>query len=139
LDLYGTTEDKWGEALAVTSLGITYRRTGQFHLSLAHHERALRLNREIGDVRAECKVLNDLGCTHLAAGQRACAEAYHRQALDLAHAIHDLCQRAQAHEGIGEATLTTAPDTAHHHLREALTIYTRLGLPQAASLTTRLR
>jgi DNA-binding SARP family transcriptional activator/Flp pilus assembly protein TadD len=139
LDLYGKTEDKWGEALALTSLGTTYRRTGQFRLSLAHHERALRLNREIGDVRAECKVLNDLGCTHLAAGQRACAEAYHRQALDLAHAIHDLYQRAQAHEGIGEATLTTAPDTAHHHLQEALTIYTRLGLPQAASLSTRLR
>ncbi|MGI5230842.1 BTAD domain-containing putative transcriptional regulator [Actinoallomurus sp. CA-142502] len=139
LDLYGTTEDKWGEALALTSLGITYRRTGRFQLSLAHHERALRLNREIGDVRAECKVLNDLGHTHHAAGQRAHAEAYHRRALALALVIDDLYQRAQAHEGIGEATLTTAPDAAYHHLRDALTIYTWLGVPQAASLSNRPR
>jgi DNA-binding SARP family transcriptional activator/Flp pilus assembly protein TadD len=139
LELYGTTGDKWGEALALTSLGVMYRRTGRFSLSLVHHERALALNREIGDVRAECKVLNDLGGTHHAAGQSARAEVYHRQALDLAHAIHDLYQQARAHEGLGETTLTTAPDTAHQHLREALTIYTRLGLPQAASLSDRLR
>jgi hypothetical protein len=72
--------------------------------------------------------------------RQALALYRHADALGLAIQIHDAYQQARAHHGVGTAHQATGdPGQACRHWRQALTIYTNLGTPEAEEVRAQLR
>jgi DNA-binding SARP family transcriptional activator/Flp pilus assembly protein TadD len=130
--------DRHGEGNALTDLGTLYRQLGQVDEALRHHDEALALIREVGDRSTESQILNNLADAYAAAGQPDAARRHHEQALALAGATHNRYQQARAHDGIAHLLWPTEPAAALSRWRQALTIYTELGVPEAQALREHL-
>jgi hypothetical protein len=65
------------------------------------------------------------------ATDRPRARAHYTAALDLSAQTGDLDQQAHAHHGLARALQTNGDHAQAHHLHQALTLYTRLGAPEA--------
>jgi tetratricopeptide (TPR) repeat protein len=122
----------------MTALGSVYRKLGRHTESVEHHQQSLDLIRDIGDHATESAILNNLGETHRAVGEEQQAVAYHQQALALARNGRYRQEEAKAHHGMGHALLTTDPEAAQDHWRQALTIYNQLGVPEATEVRDQL-
>src|SRR5262249_3872058 len=104
-----------------------------------HLEQALAHARETGYRLVETSALNSLGEALSAMGQPDPASAAHRVALALAEESGDRYQQARSHDGIGRA-LNDVGKThdARWHWQQALTRYTRLGVPEATRVRAEL-
>ncbi|WP_188316993.1 AfsR/SARP family transcriptional regulator [Solihabitans fulvus] len=130
--------DRRGEGYALSNLGNVHRRLGRLDEALGLHDQGLAIMRDIGDRGYESAVLTDLGHTLRAAGQVDRALACHRQALALTLDIGDRFQEARAHDGIALALRAADPEDARLHWRQALAIYTELGVPEADAVAEHL-
>jgi len=132
LDLFRATGHRDGEADALASLGVVYRRQGRYTQAADHHQQALARYREIGDRGGEAEVLNNLGEMLHTTGDPDQAHIQQAAALALAVETADHYEQARAHAGLAHTHHDTGHlDQARHHLRQALTLYTDLGVPEA--------
>ena len=104
-----------------------------------HHQRAVAIAREIGDLEVEAEVLNNIGETLRTNGYNDQAQQRHESALALARDVDNHNEQARAHHGIAYIMRASGrPDEARAHWRQALALYTELGLPLAGEIQTRL-
>jgi DNA-binding SARP family transcriptional activator/Tfp pilus assembly protein PilF len=139
LVLFRQIGDRLSEADTLINLGALC--LAQRHLPQAsrHLERALALSREAGERAGQAEALNRLGEVLLASSQPRDARARHNAALDLARQIGEKYEQARAHVGLGHAHRATGEvEQAGQHLRQALTLFTELGAPEADLLRARL-
>jgi len=131
LDLFRQLGDRLGQAWALDELGLLQQATGDYPAAAASVAAAIELFRDLGDRSGLAKALNSLGELSLrtsAAGE-ACRQ--HGEALALARELGTPHEEARALEGIGHSLLGRDPARAAAHLREALAIYQRIGVPDA--------
>jgi len=128
------------EAHALNNLGDIYRRQGRYEQATSHLQQALSLFREIRDRGGEADTLNSVGENYYAIGRLGEAQRQHTTALDLAVEIGDRYEQARAHNGLAHIHYASGDesDVARHHWREALTLYTDLGVPEADDVQAHL-
>ncbi len=128
-----------GEAYVLTNLGALYQRQRRYQQAAEHHQQALALFREIGHRAGEAMALNAVGETHHVTGDPEHARANHDVALTLASRISDRYEQARAHNGLAHTHHASGdPDPARHHWRQALALYTDLGVPEADDIHAHL-
>ena len=119
------------EANVLTSLGMVYQRSGDHRQAAQHHRQALALYEANAYELAQSEARNNLGKALLAGGELDEAQAQHTTALTLAVEHGDLYEQGLAQDGLGSVFHATGePDRAVHHWRQALVIFTRLGVPE---------
>jgi tetratricopeptide (TPR) repeat protein len=139
LALSRVTGQRHAEAEALAGLGQVELLQGRPEQATAHLRQALALHREVGDLSGEAAALNGLGEALLAGGQPGQAAEQHQAALDLASQQGDRHAQAHAHNGLGQASATRGDAAgAAGHWRQALAIYTRLGVPEVAEVRAQL-
>jgi DNA-binding SARP family transcriptional activator/Tfp pilus assembly protein PilF len=139
LTLFRETGDRSGEAYALADLGDVDMRQGRYQQAVTHHRRSLELFRETGDPAGQVKALNGLGEVLFATGRHDDACAQHAIALELASQMGDKYEQARAHDGLGHAYQSLGDRArARSQWEKALTIYARLGTPEADQLRARL-
>jgi tetratricopeptide (TPR) repeat protein len=139
LALFRKLGDRGGEANVLDNLGSAYTGLGETDLATEYHRRALSLSREIGDRDTEAWTLNGLGEAAHAAGHPADARTWHDAADAVAAETDNRAQQARAHAGLGRAHAALGdPTRAGRHYQRALTLYTRLGQPEADDIRAQL-
>jgi len=120
------------EAHALTTLGTVYRGLGRHAEALDQLELALDLGRTIGERGQEAYTLNSLGETARLLAEPVTALTHHEAAEAVARQIgyrreyaRALAGQGHAHDALGDG------DRARGLWREALEIYTDLGVPEA--------
>jgi tetratricopeptide (TPR) repeat protein len=132
LAMYRELANRPGEANALNCLGIMQQLTGEYSAANASLTHALDLYRDLGDRLGEASVLNNLGGLSLTSPESVEAQDRYEQALAIARDITSLLEEARALEGIGRCHLGDSwPNKSTALLRRALTIYQRLGSPDA--------
>jgi tetratricopeptide (TPR) repeat protein len=133
LEMYGELGDTRGQARVLKALGAVHRATGDHPVADSSLTQALGLFREAGDRAGQADTLHQIGLLRQATGQEQEALASFRDALALARELRTPLHEARALAGIGRC-LAGAGDTggAARHLSQALGIYQRLGVPEAA-------
>jgi tetratricopeptide (TPR) repeat protein len=130
LVLYRDLGSREGEAFALAGLGADLHRLDRFEDAVERHEQALVIVGEIGLPGLHSEVLNNLGETLLDAGRVEEARAAHESALAVTAQHDDRLELARASHGIGRALQAAGLSTeAGAHLRAALALYDRLGVP----------
>jgi hypothetical protein len=100
---------------------------------------AQELYRQLEDKVGQAYVLNALGARMLESGCHPDALARHREALCLAREAANPLEEARALEGIGRCGLGALDaGDGRTHLRQALAIYKRLGVPELAQVIAAL-
>ena len=138
LKLHRELGDRHGEAIARTHLGVVRYLTRDYASAADLLQHALAALREVGAPDDGAEALNHLAIVHRLSGQPDQARALHHQALDIARSIHHRLEEAHALEGIGRAALDLGDTAAGTHLRQALDIYQRLGVPEAVQVAAAL-
>jgi tetratricopeptide (TPR) repeat protein len=135
LALFREIADRHGEAEVLTRLALADRSAGHTHQALEHLEHALDLAGTLDARLVQTTVLNTFGETLLSTGQARHATARLTAALTLAGRSGDRDEQARAHQALACAHAVLGDrDQAHSHLREALTLYTTLGVPEAGRI-----
>ncbi|GIE95684.1 AfsR/SARP family transcriptional regulator [Paractinoplanes rishiriensis] len=124
--------NRGGTATVLSTLGEIYGLQGHADEAFEYHRQALDLVAD--EHHSAPSVLNHYGRTLARHGDRGEALAAHRRALDLLGPVHNRYERAHAHAGMAGALRDTDPAAAYRHLRQALEIFTDMGVPEAASL-----
>ena len=140
LGIYRGMGDRLGEANVLNELGELLRRAGDYSDAARALDRALSIYREVGNPAGEVEALTHVGALWLARGEPDRARRNYQQAMDRLTDDSETIDRARALEGIGRCDLAegrTADGTAA--LRQALSIYERIGAAQAAGLADQLR
>jgi DNA-binding SARP family transcriptional activator/tetratricopeptide (TPR) repeat protein len=131
--------DRTPGAYALTNLGVLHTKRGSYQQAADHHERALTLFREVGDRSGEANTLNGLGELFLAVGRTDDSRTHHSMALREAREIGDSYEQARAYDGLAHACHIAGDDReADRYWQLALTIYARLGTPEADQVRERL-
>ena len=121
--------DRWGEAITVCNLGEEDLANGDLDSARHHFTVALTIRREIGDRWGEAMALSCLGQAFVADRQYGEALTHlgdalimHREMNDLAMQASDLHHLGRIEHELGHG------ERGAQHLREARTIYQRLGM-----------
>ncbi|GAA1258002.1 hypothetical protein GCM10009677_05750 [Sphaerisporangium rubeum] len=139
LGIYREIGDRRGQAAALNRLGVVRSLSGDLREAAELLRRALEIHRRIGDRDGEAETLNNTGSLSLTCGDPAQARLHHGAALRLARAIPNRLEEARALEGDGRAAEALGErDTAARLLRQALTVYERIGAPEAGRLAPEL-
>ena len=127
LELYGQVNDKVGEALASTALGLVHSHNSEHIRAIELHKSALETFRTSGDRHSEAVTLNALGTSYLLAGQFELALTQYEHALRLFEEIGSV-------EGLAAAALQIATvHYAYNRMDQALAFCQRsLRLSRAA-------
>jgi tetratricopeptide (TPR) repeat protein len=139
LEIYRTIGDLPNEADVLNDIGAIYLSAACDDEALVHHQKARLIAEEIGDLCQQLIALRVIADIHRGSGR--CGEAldHYQTALRLAREIGDLYEEGKILEGIAESTLNTqGPDAARIVFRQALDIFERLGVPEAASVRIRI-
>ena len=139
LELFGELGDRRGQAWALNHLGVVQQLTGDYPASAASLTRALDLFVNLGDRRGQAGASINLGeLLSLSSAYRE-ARGYFAQALSIARDINTPVEEARALEGIGRCHIQEGnPGQGVADLRQALTIYRRIGAPEAQRVETTL-
>jgi len=130
LALYRDLGSREGEAFALAGIGADLHRLGRLDDAVERHEQALVIVDEIGLPGLRSEVLNNLGETLLDGGRVEEARAAHESALAVTSRHDDRLELARASHGVSRALLAAGlPAEAGVHLRAALAMYARLGVP----------
>lgn len=131
--------DRLGTAHALDNLGTAYRCLGRYREALGCHEQSLTLRRDIGDLGDEPHALNNLGITWCLLDEPDQAIPLHHLALAQCRHTGNRYEQARAHDGLGVAHLALGDaGQAREHWLDALAIYYELGVPETATVQTRL-
>ncbi len=125
----------------LNQLGLVQQLTGDYPAAAANHQQALSLYRDLGQRHEQAEVLNNLGemSSRCAASQQA--YHYYNQALTLARQVGAPLEEAPAPstESATATSMTATPARGPAHMRQALTIYHRIGAPAAQRVQDTLR
>jgi DNA-binding SARP family transcriptional activator/Tfp pilus assembly protein PilF len=128
-----------GEAHVLADLGVAAVRQGKCPDAALHLRNALQLFHELGEHAGEAEARNGLGEMFLAEGEATLASGEHATALGIATRIGDKFQLARGHQGLAESLDVTGDRTeAERHWREAFSLYSALGVPEATDVEARL-
>jgi DNA-binding SARP family transcriptional activator/tetratricopeptide (TPR) repeat protein len=128
-----------GTADMRNELGKVLQCRGDLRGALRYHREALDLVRGGVDELDECTIRNALGTTLRLAGDNAGAVEQHQRALALAVTIEYPLEQGRALAGLAEAESADDPATAQLHWRQALTIFTNLGVAEQHDVADKLR
>jgi tetratricopeptide (TPR) repeat protein len=122
--------DQAAEARALTGLGDSALRQGDYPQADRHFRQALTLYRAAGDQPGEARALGNLGMLAAQHGRYQQASRYQRQALALCCAIGDQMGQAVARARLGEVDLRQGryPE-ASAHFQESLALFREVGDP----------
>jgi DNA-binding SARP family transcriptional activator/Tfp pilus assembly protein PilF len=124
---------------ALTTLGLLHTGEGRYQQAAEYHQQALTLFRQVGDRSGEANTLNGLGELFLAVGRPADCRAHHTMALGEARDIGDRYEQARAYDGLARACYAEgAGEEAERYWKQALTIYTQLGTPEADQVRAKM-
>jgi tetratricopeptide (TPR) repeat protein/transcriptional regulator with XRE-family HTH domain len=130
LELFRDLGIRLGQAQTLNDLGVVRQETGDYPAAEARHQQALALFRDLGNRLGEAEALNrlaELATRTSATGQ---ARRRHSQALAIARELSAAPEEARALEGLGHSHLEDGDlSQAAAYLRQALTIYQRIGVP----------
>lgn len=90
LALYREAGDQQGETTALRSIGVCYRRLGEFQTALEHLEAVLSRTRELGQRQAETKTLNNLGLVCWELGEYGRAIEHLERSIAIAREVGDV-------------------------------------------------
>ncbi|WP_188192165.1 AfsR/SARP family transcriptional regulator [Nonomuraea sp. SYSU D8015] len=139
LTIYRETGDRRNEADALSNIGSTYLDMALNAEALIHFQKALSIARDIGDPYESARALQKIGDTQRYIGQFTLAQETYERSLALAREVADPLLEAGSRQGLGEALLCTrGRQAAERQWQEALSIFERLGAPEAGSLRERL-
>jgi len=141
VELYRACGSPLGEANALLELGRSqHQLTGDTTQALATTEQALRVFRELDDRVSQAEAHNNIGDFHLASGDPDAARDSYDQALALIGDATVPMELARALEGIAcTYPPATRPPEATRQLRQALSLYQRLGAPDGTRASALLR
>jgi class 3 adenylate cyclase/tetratricopeptide (TPR) repeat protein len=131
LDLFRRVGDRLGQAWALDELGLVQQLTGDYPAAAASVAEAIDLLRDLGSQQDLAMVLNSLGELSLRTSAIPQAREHHHEALVIARGFDAPLEEARALEGIGRTFLGQDGAEAAAHLRRALAIYQRIGVPGA--------
>ena len=131
LYLFRRLGDRLGQAWALNELGLAQQMTGDYAAAAANVAEAIDVFRALGSQQCLATGLNDLGEISLRTSAIRQAREHHHEALGIARAFGVPLQEARALEGIGRTFLGQDGAEAAAHLRQALAIYQRIGVPGA--------
>jgi tetratricopeptide (TPR) repeat protein/transcriptional regulator with XRE-family HTH domain len=140
LALFGELGHRLGQAQALNDLGLVQQETGDYQAAAASHQQALALFGELGNLLGQAEALNRLGELSLRTSAAGQARDQHTRALAIARDIRAAPEEARALEGLGRAHIQDRNrDQGLDCLRQALTIYQRIGGPAAQRVRETLR
>jgi tetratricopeptide (TPR) repeat protein/transcriptional regulator with XRE-family HTH domain len=129
-----------GQACALNDLGLVQQETGDYPGAAASHQQALTLFGDLGNRLGQAEALNRLGELATRTADTPQAREHHARALAIARDISAAPEEARALEGLGRAHIQdSSHGTGLDFLRQALTIYERIGAPAAQRLRETLR
>ncbi len=129
-----------GQAHALNDLGLVQQETGDYPAAAASHQQALALFGDLGNLLGQAEALNRLGELSLRTSATGQACDQHTRALAIARDISATPEEARALEGLGRAHIQDGNhDKGLECLRQALTIYQRIGAPAAQRVRETLR
>jgi tetratricopeptide (TPR) repeat protein len=132
--------DRLGEAGALSTLGVLQRANGSYPGAAASHQQALALFGDLGNLLGQAEALNRLGELSLRTSATAQARDQHSRALAIARDTSAAPEQARALEGTGHSHVQEGNSSqAVVPLRQALTIYQRIGAPGAERVQETLR
>ncbi|MFI8991077.1 ATP-binding protein [Streptomyces antimycoticus] len=135
LELYRTLGDRLGEANALQDLGRVQTELRDFTAAADSLARSRALFAEVGDSQGEAEALNSTGALLARSGEPRRALDTYQQALRLARQVGSPLDEAHALEGIARCQAHTDTQAAITSLREAVTIYQRIGVAETATAT----
>lgn len=136
LAIYRSLGDRFGEAATLTHLGAGQGLVGIREDATSQLRQALAIHLELGSRHGEAVTRNKWGVVLRHFGDLPGGRHQHAQALSLARAVHSALEEARALEGIGRCDLRQGRhDPTDTHLRQALTIYRRIGAGEALTFT----
>jgi tetratricopeptide (TPR) repeat protein/transcriptional regulator with XRE-family HTH domain len=139
LHLYRTIGNRLGEANTLNQMGATQYLSGDYAAAAASLTSALELYRDISDSEGEAEALNNMGDLLLALSTTGSARVHYQQAHAITMNIVAPLEEARALEGIGRCHLKDGhPDEAGTLLRQALTLYQRVGSPRISGIQATL-
>lgn len=139
LAIYRAIGDLPDEADALNEIGAIYQSAACFDEALIHHQKAQLIAEEVGNLAQQLVARRMLADTHRGSGRNSEALEHYHSALRLAREIGDPYEEGKILEGIAEVTLyTQRRDAARIVFRQALDIFERLGVPEAATARTRI-
>jgi DNA-binding SARP family transcriptional activator len=139
LTIYRDIGDLPDEADVLNDIGTIYQSAACYDEALIYHQKARLIAEEIGNLSQQLIALRKMADIHRGSGQHSDAFDNYRTALRLAMEIGDPYEEGKALEGIAESTLSTQrPDAARIVFRQALDIFERLGVPEAAAARIRI-
>jgi tetratricopeptide (TPR) repeat protein len=139
LTIYREIGDLPDEADVLNDIGAIYQSAECYDEALVHHEKARLIAEEIGNLSEQVIAIRGIADARRGSGQYGEALDHYHAALRLAREIGDPYEEAKILEGIAETTLSTqGPYAARIVFRQALDIFERLGVPEAASARLRI-
>ncbi|GAA3629488.1 tetratricopeptide repeat protein [Lentzea roselyniae] len=127
------------QGTAIRMIGIALREGGEHEEAISHLDTALHIARTAGDTAQLIPALNGLAATHTSAGNPAKALSLYLEALTVEDGPRIFLENAHTYAGIGDAHAALGEhDQAAEHWQRALTIYRRLGTPQADVVAAKL-
>ena len=140
LKLYRGLGDREDQAYALNELGVLQRLTGNHRDAATSHRQALELFREFSARLGQAEALNNLGELLSQTTDSQQAREHHARALAIARELGAPHEEARALEGIGHCHLQDGnPRRGAAQLRQALTIYLRIGALDAQRVEETLR
>ncbi|ONI86606.1 hypothetical protein ALI22I_23460 [Saccharothrix sp. ALI-22-I] len=128
-------KDRDGEARALGDIGTIERLSGDPTAARRSHQAALDIAMALDDLDLLTEALNDLGETLVASGDHLEADRTFSRSLELTDTTGNPFENARALTGLSAAAkMRGHDDTARDLWHQALAIYTRLGVPEAARL-----
>ncbi|MEV8063869.1 tetratricopeptide repeat protein [Streptomyces antimycoticus] len=127
LELYRTLGARLGEANALRDLGVVLTKARDFTAATDLLAQSRKLYEEVGDLQGEVEALNSTGGLLVACDEKERALGIYQQALLLACQVRSPLEEAHALEGIARCQVRTGMRTAINSLREAVSIYRRIG------------
>lgn len=139
LAMFQASGNRNGEANVRHDLGRARHALGRAAEAAELLAQARTIFHDLGDPHGEAEVLNSTGTLRLDTHGANAALTCHEEALRLARQVRNPLEEARALEGAGRAH-TAIGDTARAatELREAVTLYGRIGAARAAAAAKRL-
>lgn len=135
--IFSRLDHRAREGVVLTNLGRLHHAAGNYRLAFTYLTRA---EAGFGDDQGwQAENLNNLGCLALDWPDAGDSVEFHARALKLARAAGVRLQVGRSLEGLGRAALEAADGARGvEYLRQALTVYDDIGVPEAAAVRATL-
>lgn len=140
LRIYREIGDRRCESDALNNIGEAFWRSNHYNEALIHYQKALAISHELAEPYQEARSLLNIGNLNLQIGRYPAAVDDFRAALELGNRIGATYQEALAWDGLGSALLhTDGAAVAKKHWLNALSMFERIGMREAAAVRERIR